>query len=65
MAAHYKYSGDEIKCWDCGEFWPIHTDFFYRSKLNKSGYRHQCKACVREQKLLLKNKKLTLMNGKI
>ena len=42
--------GKEKQCTCCGDYYPIHKDFFYKDGLSKQGrqlYTSQCKACYK------------------
>ena len=45
-----RVKNDEYECYSCHEFFALSSEFFYKSSGNKTGFRHQCKACVTEEK---------------
>lgn len=38
--------GTELRCSKCGEYWPMDSEFFFRSR--RDGFRSPCKACYYE-----------------
>ena len=48
--------GDDVKgcpvlekyCKKCGDYYPMTTEFWYRDKRAKDGFRHCCKGCYSE-----------------
>ena len=44
----------ELWCNKCEEFFPATTEFFYRDKNQKSGFRACCKACYHDYPSIIK-----------
>ncbi len=51
-AGRYQISelGIEQRCTKCDMFWPLDKEFYFRDAGNKTGFQHQCKACIIEKK---------------